>query len=231
MRSLSQAIKEDYAGTYPYPYRRPNPSNLGSCRRYIWYQVYLADALLPLPAELQLLFEEGRRQEEFCIDLIEKKFKVSRISSEPSSNMKGPLGKYSVYGRPDVLVDVDDIWYMTEIKSINEGGFLRMRQMGLAKAYPNYYDQIMSTLILVAEGMPDVSPEGAYLFVRCRDNGDIHDEYIPWNPDWVEVAIGNLDKRAVDLSDRENPPERPYMTPTDFHCQTCPARDECWKLI
>lgn len=229
MQSLSTTIKKTYAGTYPYPYRRPNPSNLASCRRFIWYQVYHPEIMLPLPEELRLLFEEGNRQEAICIELLEKVFEVRRIAPTPASNMKGSAGKYSIYGRPDVLVKVGDKWYVTEIKSVAEYALDRLAHLGVRLSHPYYYDQIQATLLIVSQNDPSVSSEGAYLFARSRDTGDIHDEFIARDEAWLVQAISNLDLRAQDLSNGDEPPARPYVSLQDFHCRTCPARETCWQ--
>ncbi len=199
----SQKVKDEERRTYI------GASSIGSeCLRQIWYDFTGAPAS-PIPLKLKRTFEIGKRLEGMVIDLMNDAG-VGTVDSPPFADAMFPYFQ----GNVDALLF--ELNAILEIKTAKNASYNLFVKSGLRKWNPKYFAQIQSYM-----GMSGIPL--AYILVINKDNSDLWDEEVNFDPDFYE----SLRQKAKLIFEAKTPPPRISSTPIWHQCRICKFKDIC----
>ncbi len=205
-RIESQEVKEEERRTYI------GASLIGSeCLRQIWYE-YTGASAEPISLKLKRTFEIGKRLEGLVIDLIQDC--GITVLSEVAANKLFDKGLDFFQGTMDAYLP--DYEAILEIKTAKDASFKLFVKSGLKKWNPRYYAQIQSYM-----GMSGIF--SACILVLNKDNSEIWDEFVNYDPDFYE----SLRQKAKLINDAKIPPPRINGSPLWYQCKSCKFRKIC----
>ena len=182
-----------------------------SCDRAMWFTLRNATTYYIKP-ETQRTFNIGHALEPLMIRYLEMAgCKIHKREAELLNKWGKPLGHI------DGMVEIDRQFYLLEMKTANAARFKEMVKNGP----PSYY---MAQMQLYMHHSNQLSKHGNRLIkclfiVLCKDNSDIHIEWVDYNPSYAESESN----RMHHIIECENLPE-----PTnDFTCRFCDHKAVC----
>jgi hypothetical protein len=208
-------------------------SGLGEeCTRKVWYDWRHAYEK-QYPPQLLRLFRRGDREEYvfnfllrgvgcevFDVDANGKQFAVKDFEGHLSGHTDGVVKLPKQFWiDPTTAHPV-----LAEDKTYNKSRFEKLAACGVAVSDPKYYVQIQGY-------MGYLSLKGALFCAVCKDNDELHFEYVPFKRSAFNASV----QKAEEIITGESPPDRiPYASPTlwDFKkkigCKYCDAKDVCF---
>lgn len=188
-------------------------SIIGSeCMREIWYSYknFESESIKP---KTRRTWDIGKHLEQLVLNWIEKAgIKIARIWYDlEAENM--PYFK----GHIDAMwTKKGEAFAIFEIKTAKDSSFKLFVKHGLKKWDPRYYAQIQSYM-----GMSGVF--NAYIVVLNKDNSEIFDEKVEFDPNFYE----SLKNKAQLIHNAQIPPPRIHNSPAWYQCKMCKFKKVC----
>lgn len=199
----SQCVKEDVRRNYI------GASLIGSeCMRQIWYEFTGAPAE-PISLKLKRTFEIGKRLEGMIVDLLRE---AGKEAYQGMSFQDNQLPYFQ--GTIDGFFPLSNA--ILEIKTAKDASFKLFVKSGLRKWNPRYYAQVQSYM-----GMSGIHK--AFILVLNKDNSDLWDEEVTFDPDFYET----LRHKARLIYEATTPPPRISSSPIWYQCKACRFRKVC----
>lgn len=185
-------------------------SNIGSdCLRQIWYE-YTNAPSSEVSNKIRRTWAIGHRLEDFVIELL----KLAGIQFEDYQiELSDHVQEYFRGHFDGLMVNPHAI---LEIKTAKDASFKLFVKDGCQKWNPRYYAQVQAYM-----GMSGV--HSAYILVLNKDNSDIHDEEVEFDPHFY-MAIR---EKARLIHEAEIPPPRINGSPLFYMCKMCRFRGVC----
>lgn len=216
---LDDGVSRDYIGA----------SSIGSdCLRQIWYEFkgFKCDDVEP---RLRRTWEIGRKLESLVINwaldtgyslLTLDRLATWRDPEKASQNFLNVLHfvdkDYPFFqGNCDAVFDVEPRAIL-EIKTAKDSSFNQFVKDGLLKWMPKYYAQVQAYM-----GMSGIN--SAYILVLNKDNSDLFDEKVSFDPVFYE----KLREKAKMVYDAQSEPPRISGSPVWYQCKMCKFRKVC----
>ena len=192
-------------------------SSIGSeCMRQVWYG-YNDYPSEPYTNRTIRIFETGKKLEGLVLGLLED-------SGVTLTRIYWDLFDEEL---PYFRGHVDAMWLWTarrepraviEVKTAKASMFNQFKNHGLRAWSPLYYSQVQAYM-----GMSGVHT--AYVIVMNKDNCDLWDERVDFDPMFYE----ELKMRAVSIHAATTPPPKVSNSPGWYICKLCKYRKECHK--
>lgn len=171
------------------------------------------------------LFARGDREEPVVCELLEGAgFIVSTPAKDGETDFqfKDCAGHFA--GTADGVVSEDnENWYLLEIKTwkiLGGGNFNDLKRQGVKECEPKYYAQMQTY-------MGQLGLENALFIAVCKENDDIHMEWVPFNRLDFEVCLS----KAEAVIGATTPPDRISNDPKTFSCRYCTFNRLCHENI
>lgn len=187
-------------------------SSIGSeCLRQIWY-AFKGVKAQGVATKTRRTWAIGKALESLIISWIDDAgVRVESINFTLNSNAV-PLFQ----GHIDSLIFFGKEGSVLEIKTAKDASFKLFVKKGLKIWNPQYYSQIQAYM-----GMLGVN--SAYILVLNKDNSDISDEKVIFDP----VFYAGLEEKAKMISEAMTPPPRINGSPVFYQCKMCKFNKVC----
>jgi len=189
----------------------------GDCLRKIWYS-FKGENGESLSPRVKRILDVGKNLEE-AVDnwLRDAGVIICRLNPElvddEMSYFKGNVDGIWVKG----LRDSSPI-AIIEIKTANDSRFKLLVKDGVKKWSKEYYAQIQAYM-----GLSGI--HSAYILVLNKDNSDLYDEKVIFDPDFYQ----SLRQKAKMIYDAKTPPPRVHGSPLWWQCKLCKYNEVCHK--
>jgi CRISPR/Cas system-associated exonuclease Cas4 (RecB family) len=187
-------------------------SIIGSdCLRQIWYE-FKGEEAQGVPAKFRRTWAIGKRLEGLIIEwLINAGIKVLTFDVTYKS---GTVSEFR--GHIDALVEINKKNYILEIKTAKNASFNIFVKKGVKIWNLQYYAQVQSYM-----GMSGI--HSTYILVLNKDNSDLSDELVTFDPDYYE----RLETKAAMIESATIEPPRINGSPLFFKCKMCKFNKVC----
>ena len=203
---LSQERIEDDARNYI------GASSIGSdCLRQIWYQ-YKGVKAQSVPPKVRRTWDIGKRLEELVIQWVLYAGMVVERTNVTYHAINVPIFQ----GHLDGLIIIGKKKSILEIKTAKDASFTIFVKKGLKSWNPQYYSQIQSYM-----GMSGI--ESAFVLVLNKDNSELYDEFVEFDPDHYE----SLEQKAIMIANAVVSPPRVNGSPLWYQCKICKFSKVC----
>ena len=180
------------------PVHANRASEIGKCERYLCYCRLNWQDRQPHSPEVELIFEEGRRQELAVIqDLREAGFKIEEMQQSLS------WSQLNLYGHIDGKILIDDKWLPFEIKSASPYVYPSFRDAESIRNHRYYYarayfSQIQAYLLLTNE------PQYLLIF-KNRSSGEIKEILIDLDYEFAEELLKKVERINAHVESKTYP--------------------------
>ena len=189
-------------------------SSIGSdCLRQIWYQFKGVKAE-GVPTKTRRTWDIGKKLESLVIEWLEKAGVQIHLSKHTYSSINVPIFQ----GHFDGLIVLWKKTSILEIKTAKDASFKVFVKNGLQRWNPQYYAQIQAYM-----GMSGIC--STYIIVLNKDNSDLSDELVTFDPDFYE----KLEEKARIISTAVIAPPKVNGSPLWFKCKMCQYNKVCHK--
>lgn len=195
------------------------------CAREVWYSWRWA-TLVQHPPRLLRLFERGHREEPAIVSrLLAIGCEVITHADDGSQiRLKHPDHGGHVSGSCDGLLyglpEAPDRWAVLECKTAGAKAHRAVVKSGVRRAKPEHWTQMQ--LYMQWAGL-DV----ALYWSVCKDDDHVHAEIVPRDDD--PATLDAIEDRILSVVDAQQPPPRPYDSPTSPPCSWCDHSSVCWS--
>lgn len=187
-------------------------SSIGSdCLRQIWFQFKGVKAE-KVPSKFRRTWAIGKALEGLVIQWlvnagveVERTNETYRARNVPA--FRGHFDGLVVFGKERSIL---------EIKTAKDASFKIFVNKGLKVWNPQYYAQIQSYM-----GMSGIY--SAYILVLNKDNSDLSDEYVTFDPEYY----AKLEAKALMISNAVIEPPRVNGSPLWYQCKMCKFNKTC----
>ena len=189
-------------------------SSIGSdCMRQVWYEFNGFEGE-PFTQKTKRIFQTGKNLESMIIDIL----------NNCGLNVVDSWWDLKDSELPYFRGHVDAVWcdddgvgqHIIEIKTAKDSSFKQFIKDGVKKWSPRYYAQIQSYM-----GMSGIY--SSYILVLNKDNSDLFDEKISFDPDYYE----QLKLKARMIHDSKTEPPKVSSSPSWYLCKMCKFRKVC----
>ena len=190
------------------------------CDRYLWY-TFRACVKRDFSGRMYRLFETGNLEEARFIKELEgigcevashdengKQIEVLAIGGHFSGHLDA-----MILGVPEAPKS----WHVGEFKTSNDKSFATLQKVGVQKAKPLHYAQMM-----VYMGLTHV--DRALYLARNKDTDELYAERVRYDAQAFKAIMSRAERIITSIQ----PPERCAGRSDDFRCKMCDARELCW---
>ena len=189
------------------------------CERYLWLSFRWA-ARPKFDGRMYRLFNRGHREESTVIEEL-RGIGCEVSDTQPNGKQWGfsDLGGH-FRGHMDGAVTktpyAEKTWAVLEVKTFNAKTFKELQAKGVKVVKPQHYAQMQIY-------MEQMQLERAMYYAVCKDDDQIHTEWLHFNPDEVQPLM-NRAKRVITSVE---PPLRLSNDASWFECKWCDMHSIC----
>lgn len=191
-----------------------------SCLRKLWYKFRWFSPNIDETEEnigrKLRLFNRGHREEPFFIELLQrigcKITDTQRRFSDCEGHFGGSLD--AVGTLPTEYGILGEVFF--EFKTMNQNNFTLLKKEGLRLGFPKYWAQVHTY------GTKTNLPYCLFLSVNKNDDS-IHVQLIPIDRNYGQEML----EKSLFVITNPEPPAKISLSPTDFRCKWCQAREIC----
>lgn len=206
--------------------RQPNslrPGEIGhECEFYLWLRFRWAVPPKRFEGRMLRLFDRGQREEPVIFSDLRKV--GAQVWDRDPENPVEQISIRTFDGHSKGFLDGvgKDIPFATkefaviECKTHSRKSFDALRKDGVAVSKPQHYAQFQLY-------MDEHKLEEALYFAVCKDDDDIHCEFVAHNPSYIQA----LRFKGEKIIFRRDAPARMSRKAEFFKCKMCDARDVC----
>lgn len=204
--------------SYNYPEDVPRDyigaSSIGSdCLRQIWYE-YTGAPSTCVPNKIRRTWAIGKELEGLVLDWLENcGIELARVWYDL-------IDSELLYfqGHIDAMWEnhPSNLYAIIEVKTAKDASFKVFVKDGARKWNPRYYAQVQAYM-----GMSGIM--SAYILVLNKDNSELMDELITFDPDFY----AQLKDKARLIHDAKTPPPRIHGSPLWYACKLCKFNKVC----
>lgn len=187
-------------------------SSIGSdCLRQIWYEFkgFKGGDVEP---RLRRTWAIGKHLERLVIEWLGNAGVGTVVTRRAFTAINAPYFQ----GHIDAVVTFKTTSAILEIKTAKDSSFNQFVKDGLLKWMPKYYAQVQAYM-----GMSGIN--SAYILVLNKDNSDLFDEKVSFDPVFYE----KLREKAKMVYDAQSEPPRISGSPVWYQCKMCKFRKVC----
>lgn len=216
---LVSKINEAIANQPPDELRRYiGASSIGRpCSREIWYAFNGISGERP-PAQLQKIFDVGKRLEGLVIDYIRLAGFLVASPTHENNHLFVEDAELPIFqGHMDgLLLLPNDSPVILEIKTAKSSSFQKFQNHGVRKWSDAYWSQIQSYM-----GMSGY--KRAVIIAMNKDTSELHHEWVAYD----DIFYHELRMKALAISSIGEPPERINKNASYFLCRNCTYKGIC----
>ncbi len=206
---VDKEIKRNYIGA----------SSIGDlCLRKSWFDFHDPNGSTNLTVEKSSIFSLGKKIEQLILDLLEKS-NINIIRPDQFNHYLEFFDSELPYFRGHCDALLFNPRSIIEIKSAKSSEFAKFIRLGLQKWHQKYYAQIQAYM-----GMSGIHE--AYFIIMNKDNCQIMDEYIVFDPDFYKI----LKTKARSIYNAKHKPPKISNSPIWYHCKMCPHNKKCHEI-
>tara|TARA_R110000868_G_C10972576_1_gene770505 strand:- start:32119 stop:32769 length:651 start_codon:yes stop_codon:yes gene_type:complete len=211
---LTKLIEKSQARVTDEPRDYIGASSIGSdCLRQIWYQ-YKGVKAEAVPAKFRRTWAIGTILESLVVSWLTN----AGVSVDKTDKTYHAVDMPYFQGHFDGILTYRKERAILEIKTAKDASFKIFVKSGLKVWNPQYYAQIQSYM-----GMSEIF--STYILVLNKDNSDLSDELVKFDPVFYE----KLKEKAALVAMAIGAPPRVHGSPLWYQCKMCKFNKTCHK--